>query len=70
MVNLQTGGKFEVVLGLVLFRIHVDNIVDGRTCEVSKFADAIQIINNVVTSEDIEQIHFDLDHSIRQVGGR
>ena len=62
--DVKSGVPQGSVLGPVLFVIYINDIDDGLTCKISKFADDTKIMNKVLTTADKMQIQSDLDHLV------
>ena len=60
-LNVKSGVPQGSVLGPVLFLIYVNDIDDGLTCKISKFADDTKIASKVNTALDRETLQSDLD---------
>ena len=60
-LSVKTGVPQGSVLGLVLFLIYFNDIDDGITCKISKFADDTKIASKVTTAFDKETLQSDLD---------
>ncbi len=59
--GVKSGVPQGSILGPVLFLVYVNNLDDGLTCKISKFADDIEIASKVVTTLDKELLQRDLD---------
>ena len=59
--NVISGVPQGSVLGPVLFLVYVNDIDDGLTCKVSKFADDTKIGRKITTTSDKEELQADLD---------
>ncbi len=51
---------FRSVLGPVLFLVYVNDIDEGLSCKISKFADDTKIGNSVLTDEERQSLQEDL----------
>ena len=60
-LNVKSGVPQGSVLGPVLFLIYVNDIDDGLTCKISKFADDTKIASKITTTLDKETLQSDLD---------
>ena len=59
--GVKSGVPQGSVLGPVLFLIYVNDLDDGLTCKVSKFADDTKIASKVISTLDKEFLQRDLD---------
>ncbi len=59
--GVKSGVPQGSVLGPVLFFIYVNDLDDGLTCKISKFADDTKIVRKVITTLDKELLQRDLD---------
>ncbi|ORD93263.1 RTJK, partial [Enterospora canceri] len=60
-LNVKSGVPQGSVLGPILFLIYVNDIDDGISCKISKFADDTKIASKVTTTSDREVLQSDLD---------
>ena len=60
-LSVKSGVPQGSVLGPVLFLIYVNDLDDGLTCKVSKFADDTKISSKVITTQEKEALQSDLD---------
>ena len=60
-LSVKSGVPQGSVLGPVLFLIYVNDLDDGLTCKVSKFADDTKISSKVITTQDKAALQSDLD---------
>ncbi len=59
--GVKSGVSKGSVLGPVLFLIYVNDLDDGLTCKISKFADDMKITCKVITTLDKELLQRDLE---------
>ena len=59
--DVKTGVPQGSMLGPVLFLVYVNDIDDGLSCKISKFADDTNIASRVTTTTDKEHFQADLD---------
>ena len=61
----MSGISQGLVLGPVLFLIFMDDLEEGLTSEVLKFADDTKIFRRVNSEGDREMLHSDLDRLVQ-----
>ncbi len=62
--DVLSGVPFASVLGPLLFLMYVNDIDDGITCKISKFADDTKITSRVTSSADKRELQLNLDRLV------
>ena len=63
-LKVKSGVPQGSVLGPILFLIYVNDMDDGITCKISKFADDTKIASRVTTTHEKESLQSDLDRLV------